>query len=305
MASYGGGYSKPGYSADGGNTGGGFMSGSQGGSQGGGGRNYNEDSLRPVTIKQLLETEEAYPGAPEFTIDGAAITQLTIVGQVGAVNPQPTNVTYRIDDGTGSIDVKKWVDADKSEDETEAPFALDQYVRVFGRLKLFNQKRFVAAHFLRAVDDYNEVSYHALEATYVHLTLTRGAPGGGDGGANGANGYHNKSEDGGMFVDQDNGGASYGVGGGASYGVGGGASYGVGGGGGGGGGIGGRNMTANAQKVFNLLRNMPTGSEGVDINVMKNELRISMDATMAAVQELVDSSVIYATTDDSTFALLE
>lgn len=162
-------------------------------------------------------------------------------------------------------------------------------MRVFGRLKLFNQKRFVAAHFLRAVDDYNEVSYHALEATYVHLTLTRGAPGGGDGGANGANGYHNKGEDGGMFVDQDNGGASYGVGG----------------GGGGGGGMGGRNMTPNAQNVFNLLRNMPTGSEGVDINVMKNELRISIDATMAAVQELVDSSVIYATTDDSTFALLE
>ncbi|KIH90130.1 replication factor A2 [Sporothrix brasiliensis 5110] len=283
-ASYGA-YTKPGYSADGGNTGGGFMSGSQSGSQGGGGgRNYNEDSLRPVTVKQLVETEEAYPGAAEFTIDGAAITQLTLVGQVRAVNPQPTNVTYRIDDGTGSIDVKKWVDADKSEDEAEAPFALDQYVRVSGRLKLFNQKRYVAAHFLRAVDDYNEVSYHALESTYVHLSLTRGAPGG----ANGANGYHNKGEDG-MFVDQDAGGASYGVGG----------------GGGGGGGMGGRNMSGDAQKVFNLLRNMATGSEGVDINVMKNELHISLDATMAAVQELVDSSVIYATTDDSTFALLE
>ncbi|CAK7199953.1 Replication factor A protein 2 [Sporothrix eucalyptigena] len=285
MASYGT-YTKTGYSADGGNNGGGFVSGSQSGSQGGqGGRNYNEDSLRPLTIKQLVETEEAYPGAPEFLIDGAAITQLTIVGQVRAVNAQPTNVTYRIEDGTGSIDVKKWVDADKSEDESEPPFALDQYVRVFGRLKLFNQKRYVAAHFVRAVDDYNEVSYHALECTYVHLSLTRGAPGGG---GDGANGYHAKNEDG-MFVDQD-----------------GGASYGVGGGGGGGGNNGiTRNMTPNAQKIFNLLRNMSTGSEGVDINVMKSELRLSIDATMAAVQELVDTSVIYSTTDDNTFALLE
>ncbi|CAK7237386.1 Replication factor A protein 2 [Sporothrix bragantina] len=286
MASYGS-YTKTGYSADGGGNAGGFVSGSQQGSQGGqgGGRNYNEDSLRPLTIKQLVDFEESYPGASDYVIDGAAITQLTIVGQVRAVNAQPTNVTYRIEDGTGSIDVKKWVDADKSEDEAEAPFALDQYVRVFGRLKLFNQKRFVAAHFVRAVDDYNEVSYHALECTYVHLSLTRGAPGGG---GDGANGYHNKGEDG-MFVDQDSGGASYGVGG----------------GGGGGGGMGGRNMSPNAQKIFNLLRNMSTGSEGVDINVMKSELRLSLDATMAAVQELVDTSVIYSTTDDNTFALLE
>ena len=178
------------------------------------------------------------------------------------------------------------MDADKSEDEAEAPFALDQYVRVFGRLKLFNQKRFIAAHFVRAVDDYNEVSYHALECTYVHLALTRGVPGGGGDGANGGDGYHNKTEDG-MFVDQHNGGA---------------ASYGI---GGGGGGMPGRNMSPNAQKIFNLLRNMSTGSEGVDINVMKSELRLSLDATMAAVQELVDTSVIYSTTDDNTFALLE
>ncbi|CAK7565697.1 MAG: Replication factor A protein 2 [Sporothrix epigloea] len=283
MASYGT-YTKPGYSADGGGNAGGFVSGSQQNSQGGqgGGRNYNEDSLRPLTIKQLIETEETYPGAPDFLIDGAPITQLTLVGQVRAVNAQPTNITYRIEDGTGSIDVKKWIDADKSEDEAEAPLALDQYVRVFGRLKLFNQKRFVAAHFVRAVDDYNEVSYHALECTYVHLALTRGAPGGRDG-AN-ANASHIKGEDG-MFVDQDGGGASYGIGG--------------------GGGMAGRNMSPNAQKIFNLLRNMSTGSEGVDINVMKSELRLSLDATMAAVQELVDTSIIYSTTDDNTFALLE
>ncbi len=213
------------------------------------------------------------------------MTQLTVVGQVRAVNPQPTNVTYRIDDGTGTIDVKKWVDADKNYD-AGAHFTLDQYVRVFGRLKLFNQKRYIAAHFLRAVDDYNEVSYHALECTYVHLSLTRGEPGAG--GANGANGHRNGEE--GMFVDQDGGGASYGI-------------SGI---GGGGGGVGGapHNLSAGGQKVFNFLRNMPTGNEGVNINVIANELKLGYNPTMTAIQELTDNSLIYATVDDETFALM-
>ncbi|EFW98929.1 putative replication factor-a protein [Grosmannia clavigera kw1407] len=278
MASYGG-YAKTSYGGEAvAEGGGGFMGGgSQSASQGG--RNYNEDSLRPVTIKQLLDTEEAYPGASEFTIDGAAATQLTLVGQVRAVNPQPTNVTYRIDDGTGCIEVKKWVDADKNE-EAEARFALDQHVRVFGRLKLFNQKRYVGAHFLRAIDDYNEVSYHMLECTYVHLCLTRGAPeagagaGAGAGAANSA-GTHNDS----MFVDQDGGG--YGGGSAAT-----------------------RHLSPNGQKIYHFLRNMATGNEGINVNVIINELKLGYGPTMTAIQELTDNAVIFATVDDETFALM-
>lgn len=250
-----------------------------------------------MTVKQLLDTEEAYPGASEFTIDGAAATQLTLVGQVRAVLPQPTNVTYRIDDGTGTIEVKRWVDADKNEaaeagaeaataDEARF-FALDQHVRVFGRLKLFNQKRYVGAHFLRAIDDYNEVGYHMLECTYVHLCLTRGGVPGANGGAGGggAGGSHHTGTHGhedGMFVDQD-GGGGYGGGGGAGA---------------------GRQFSANGQKVYNFMRNMATGNEGVNVNVIANELKLGYNPTMTAIQELTDAAAIFATVDDETFALM-
>jgi len=51
-----------------------------------------------------------------------------------------------------------------------------EYLRVFGRLKAFNNKRHVAAHVIRPITDYNEGQYHLLEATAVHLYFTRGPP---------------------------------------------------------------------------------------------------------------------------------
>jgi len=37
---------------------------------------------------------------------------------------QSTNVTYRMEDGTGMIDVKQWIDADQGASESEFPYAL-------------------------------------------------------------------------------------------------------------------------------------------------------------------------------------
>ena len=65
---------------------------------------------------QILDAEEPYAGAAEFSLDGRPITQVTLVGKVRAVNPQLTNVTYRLDDGTGVLEVKRWVDPDRPGD---------------------------------------------------------------------------------------------------------------------------------------------------------------------------------------------
>jgi Replication protein A C terminal len=51
-------------------------------------------------------------------------------------------------------------------------------VRVTGQLKSFHEKRHVGAHHIRPVQDHNEVIYHLLEATSIHLFNTRGPPGG-------------------------------------------------------------------------------------------------------------------------------
>lgn len=228
-----------------------------------------------MTIKQLHDLEEAYPGA-EFSIDGHPITQVTIVGQVRAVNPQPTNITYQIDDGTGTIDVKKWVDADKVED-SNPQYQPDQYVRVWGRLKSFNQKRHVGAHFIRAVEDFNEVNYHALEATYVHLYYTKG-PLGGEGGGQQQGGDGNAGAGDSMFVDSTGNGETN-------------AKLGA--------------CGPNARKTYNFLSNAAGGNEGVHLNLITNGTGLSTRDVLGAADELLSQGLVYTTVDDETWAILD
>jgi replication factor A2 len=234
---------------------------------------YNDETLRPVTIKQLLDVEEAYPQA-ELFIDGANLnhTQLTVVGQVRAVNPQATNITYRLDDGTGQIDVKKWVDAEK-QDDTEPKFELDSYVRVWGRLKIFNGRKHLGAHFMRAVDDFNEVNYHMLEVTYVHLYATKGPVLPDGGGAAGGGGDS-------MFVD-----GGYAGGGNESK-----VSQ----------------CSPAAQKIFNYLMNQPNhDGNGISVHQVTAGTNLPVSSIMTAAEELLSQGLIYTTVDDQSWAILD
>ncbi|KAL2175624.1 uncharacterized protein P884DRAFT_279112 [Thermothelomyces heterothallicus CBS 202.75] len=254
------------------------MGASQQGSQGGGSGGKADDTLRPVTIKQLIDCKEAYPGA-ELAVDGVPTTQVTLVGQVRSVAPQAINVVYRLDDGTGVIDVKKWIDAEKPDSVQQ--FAPGTYVRVFGRLQSFNNKRQVSAHYIRAIEDFNEVNYHLLEATYVHLALTKGPAG--------AAGQQHQ-DDGGdsMFVDGGYGAAAGGGDGGSSVAMQ--ARLG--------------SCSRNAKTVFNYLANAP-GTDGVHLNQVASGTGLSAKDIMAATEELLGQGLIYTTQDDETWAILD
>ena len=91
-------------------------------------------------------------------------------------------MTYKLDDGTGSSDAKKWNDADAMESNPLAAKLIEgAYCRVWGKLNSFNNRRHVVAQIIRPVEDMNEVSYHMLDATAIHLYYTRGPPGQSDG----------------------------------------------------------------------------------------------------------------------------
>lgn len=228
-----------------------------------------------MTIKQLIECDEAYPGAG-LSIDGIPVTQVTLVGQVRGVKPQATNITYSVDDGTGVVDVKKWVDAERPEGASEAKFAPDTYVRVFGRLTSFNGKKHVGAHFIRAIDDFNEVNYHLLDATYVHLFLTKGAPA--QGGAGAAGGDAGGGD--GMFVDGGNGGARA-------------APNRL------------KLCSKTGQTVFNYMQRMAAGDEGVGAPAIASGTGLSIRDVISGADDLLGQGLIYTTLDDETWAVLD
>ena len=130
---------------------------------------------------------------------------------------------------------------------------------------------------LRPVKDFNEVSYHLLEATAVHLYFVRGPPE--TIGANGAV----KSEGGGLFVDQNGGGA-------ATTGSSRALSL---------------RISPTARKVYEFLKNSPQNNEGLHVHNIAQGLQLPASEIFKAGDELLAEGAIYTTIDDETWAMLE
>lgn len=277
---YGSAYTATSYGAQGGAGGGGFMpGGSQADSPATGKRSYGKDTLRPVTIKQLIDSVHPNPEAEYFLIDGTETTQITFVGQVRNISTQTTNITYKLDDGTGIIEVKVWVDAGEEMDAGTAGKARPAeqgYARVWGRLKEFNGRRHVGANIIRPISDLNEVQYHLLEATAVHLHFTRGPVE--------------------QIQAQSKGGAP------ANGGL---AMHGPGGGGGGGAGAGLPPMSKAAARVYHAIKDTPQGHEGVHVQLIATSAGMDINDVVRGGEELMNNGLIYSTLDEHTWAILD
>ncbi|CBQ72976.1 related to RFA2-DNA replication factor A, 36 kDa subunit [Sporisorium reilianum SRZ2] len=160
------------YATGGGASGGGFLAnGSQSDSPSG--KRAGNNTLRPVTIRQLINAEQPHPDA-EFTLDGAELGQLTFVAVVRNISRNATNIAYSVEDGTGQIEVRQWLDSSGDDTNKASDIRQNVYVRVLGTLKSFQNRRSISAGHMRLVTDYNEVMFHRLEAVHSHLQLTRG-----------------------------------------------------------------------------------------------------------------------------------
>ncbi|KAI5960888.1 RFA2 [Candida theae] len=161
------------YGNFGGDTGGGGYS--QGGFSGDGNSQQNKvqtrNSIAPVTIKQILEAEQPVPDG-EFKVHNVSISLVGFIGVVRKVHASGSSLAITVEDGTGSIDVRKWVDENNSSIEQEREKHqgfLNKYVFVGGALKLYNGNKSVSNASINLVEDSNQIIYHHLNAIYNHL----------------------------------------------------------------------------------------------------------------------------------------
>lgn len=234
-----------------------------------------------MTVKQIADASSPFPEAP-YQIDGADVANVLFVGQVRNISSQSTNITYKIDDGTGEVEVKKWVDtatADSMDtDEGKAPgdgkseVELNGYARVFGAIKSFGNKRYIGAHSVRPLKNINELHCHILEATAVHLFFTRGPPGGANAGGNAATGG-----------DAVMGGADDYSGGNRAL----------------------LSMSPLAKRVYGMLKTEPQDESGLNLHVLASKLNLPATDVARAGEELLGAGVIFSTSDEQTWAILE
>ena len=235
-----------------------------------------------MTIKQLNEAEQV--GEKDFKIDNAQISQVrfpfmmrtfrhvniqkcTLVAQVRNISQQTTNITYKLDDGTGTIEVKVWNDRDNNDESPkEQNITENSYVRVWGRLHSMGNKRYIGAHIIRPIADFNEINYHLLEATAVHLYFIRGPPLGSK--------PTNEQRD----VQMNN--SGYG-GDGLPAG-----------------------LSATATKVYRCLETTPQSNEGLHQQDIASRLGMDINEVIRGGDQLMELGLIYSTVDESTWALL-
>jgi len=132
-------------------------------------------TLTPVTIRQLFNAIQSQP-EDVYKVDGKELNQITIVGQIVSSVIASTNIELVIDDGTGKIDVRHWVEMDDNQylQEQHSKLTDGTYVRVIGHLRALHKKRNIMAFRIQPLEDLNELTFHLLEVIQVHLFNTKG-----------------------------------------------------------------------------------------------------------------------------------
>ncbi|KAI8091146.1 uncharacterized protein B0P05DRAFT_529009 [Gilbertella persicaria] len=132
-----------------------------------------EQTLRPLTVKQIKSAES--PQETVFRIDNADVTQISFIGVIRNIQELATNYVYTIEDGTGAVDVRKWIEQNETPEEADArrELMVDTYVHVNGRLNSFSNRTTVVAHAIRPITDYNEITFHFLDAIRAHLIFSK------------------------------------------------------------------------------------------------------------------------------------
>ena len=202
---------------------------------------------------------------------------MCFVGQIRSIATQTTNITYKVDDGTGTIEVKHWIDSDAKDaidmgEDVPQQFFENNYVRIYGSLKVFGNKRHVGSQIIRPVKDFNEINYHLLAATAEHLYFTKGPPEQFKANIEGANqaGSGTYGGEAGTFNGKQL-----------------------------------PSMSASARRVYNQLASAPQNNEGLHVQNIAAQLKMPINDIYDAGQELLGHGLIFTTVDEETWTVLE
>lgn len=131
-------------------------------------KRQQEDSITPVTIKQISEATASSAEADELALlTGKPIGLVTIVGKIVSKEETGAHKLLSVDDGTGACCCKEYPGEETAEGANEVTFATNEYVRVTGKLKSWNDARYIQVMNCRKITDFNEVAFHFLDAMYA------------------------------------------------------------------------------------------------------------------------------------------
>ncbi|XP_062085550.1 replication protein A 32 kDa subunit A-like isoform X2 [Humulus lupulus] len=135
--------------------------------------------LIPVTVKQISEAHHSGDEKSNFVINGVEAANVTLVGMVSDKTERNTDVSLFLDDGTGRIKCRRWVNENFDAREMEG-LEDGMYVRVNGHLKILQGTRQLVAFSVRPVSNFDEISFHFIECIHNYLQSSKSQPGNAD-----------------------------------------------------------------------------------------------------------------------------
>mmetsp|Transcript_10648 Transcript_10648/g.13476 ORF Transcript_10648/g.13476 Transcript_10648/m.13476 type:complete len:292 (-) Transcript_10648:179-1054(-) len=127
-------------------------------------KSTDEQTLIPVTIRMILNASDS------MLEDGREPHNIKIVAALRNVNQTSTSYVYEVEDGTGFIEAKEWLDENESvlQSEMRNEAAKDyQYVRIIGKMQWYDNKPSVVAYSVRKLSTGNELTHHLLEVVHA------------------------------------------------------------------------------------------------------------------------------------------
>ena len=133
-------------------------------------KSYDEQTLIPVSIHMALGGQLDSSGDGGLMLqDGRKIASIQIVAAVRSVNAQTTNVMYELEDGTGLIEAKQWLDDNDCSALQEIRNSCMQehkYLKVIGQIKDYEGNKVLVANSVRPLSTANELTHHMLQVVY-------------------------------------------------------------------------------------------------------------------------------------------
>ncbi|VAI80239.1 unnamed protein product [Triticum turgidum subsp. durum] len=134
--------------------------------------NTAPSSLRPLTIKMLLdsffEDTERYP----LIIDGMPVSSVDLIGMVRNKSLSMDHCTFDLYDGTGSVNVYFWFDG-RQDSKDAWSFNEGMYVRVVGRATSLEQFFQIKAYMVRTVKNFNDITHHFIYCIKAHIDISK------------------------------------------------------------------------------------------------------------------------------------
>ncbi|XP_044970125.1 replication protein A 32 kDa subunit B-like [Hordeum vulgare subsp. vulgare] len=128
-------------------------------------------SLRPLTIKMLMDSFNEDTERHPLIIDGMPVSTIDLTGMVRNKCLSMDHCTFDLYDGTGFVNVHYWFDCPW--DSMDAwSFNNWVYVRVVGRATSLDTFFQIKDYMVRPVKNFNDITHHFLYCIKAHIDIS-------------------------------------------------------------------------------------------------------------------------------------